>query len=273
MLKAQVRLALLDCNARKSEVHTRLNFEFYQNKVKEFSSKRKIALSVFQPEKESRMPSLKDFDALILPDSSYTPTEDFMRKTKLGKMLSDFLPALVDSGKYSLCICFGLEAVASSFGTYPLDHYSHGIGKVFNFGYSTIFLSQQAKQDTLFSRYSDRSYVVFAHRYFINELPEGAVHLASAFFNPIAAFKKGNTYCVQWQADMDVIELLKSAEEHKKNPNLPSEPTLNRFSILSKYRPEYDVQNRQIISLFLRKSSNRISAFLKLHCCNLFKRG
>ncbi|MEM4634174.1 MAG: hypothetical protein QW275_03405, partial [Candidatus Anstonellaceae archaeon] len=68
------------------------------------------------------MPSPKQFDAFIIPDSSYTPTKEFMQKEELGKMLVDFIPSLFESGKLSLYICFGMKAVAASFGIYPVSN-------------------------------------------------------------------------------------------------------------------------------------------------------
>ncbi|MEM4634070.1 MAG: hypothetical protein QW275_02855, partial [Candidatus Anstonellaceae archaeon] len=132
----------------------------------------------------------------------------------------------------------------------------HGTGKTFHFGYSKVILEPQAKQDALFSKYEDKSMAAFAHRYIINELPQGAVLLARTVLLPIASFKKGNLYCVQWKPDMDLQGLLKSANEHRRSSLIPSykyEPSLNPYSIGFRHNPDYDRQNAQALDLFFEK--------------------
>ncbi|MCX8197524.1 MAG: hypothetical protein N3G80_04410 [Candidatus Micrarchaeota archaeon] len=253
--KAPVKLALVDCTApkHKSTVYTELHLDVYLQKARLFSKKREIFLSVFKPESDRRLPKIKEFDAFIIPDSSYTPTEEFVQKTEFGKLIAEFAFNLAESSKYSLCICFGMELVAAAYNIYPLSNLQEGTGRLFHFGYNRILLKEEAKFDPIFSKYRDKTYAIFAHRYFVPALPEGAAHLASTFFIEVAAFRKGNAYCVQWQPDFSVNELLKSAQEHLSNPHLPLkffEPNLNRFSILYRYHPDHDVQNSQVLDLF-----------------------
>ncbi|MCX8197954.1 MAG: hypothetical protein N3F07_02040 [Candidatus Micrarchaeota archaeon] len=257
-LKAPAKLAIIDCNTdkKKTGVYTRLPIEVYKNRAEKHSKERRIDFSVFKPETEKRMPDLKSFDAFIISDSSYTPTQEFMEKEELGKMLPEFISKLVDSGKPSLCICFGMEAVAATFGVYPVSNEEHGTGRIFHFGYSTILLEMNARKDWLFSDYKDRTKAIFAHRYILLQAPEGSEVLAKTYMLPVAAFRKGNAYCVQWQPDLDLKHLLESAEEHKKSDLMPSygyEPSLNPFSIISRYKPEHDEQNAQALDLFFRK--------------------
>jgi len=259
-LKAPIRLALLDCNVPKerSGIYTALPSETYQRKASELAANRRIDLSVFKPEAEGRMPALKEFDAMVLADSSKTPTREFMERSELGKMLPEFINNVVESGKLSLCICFGMEAVAASFGVYPESLLEEGTGKTFNLGYSTVKLTEAAKKDPLFMDYRDGTKAIFAHRYFVGELPSGAVKLAKTTVMQIAAFKIGNVYCVQWQPDLDLPELLNSAEQHRSSGIVHAngyESMLNPFGIVYKYKPEYDGQNSQALDLFFKRIS------------------
>jgi GMP synthase-like glutamine amidotransferase len=178
-----------------------------------------------------------------------------MERGELGRMLPAFINNVIESGKLALCICFGMEAVAASFGSYPASHLEEGTGKVFNLGYGTVRLEPSARGDPIFSEYQDQTKAIFAHRYFVQRLPDGATALAKTILVPIAAFRMGSLYCVQWQPDLDIGLLVKSAEQHrgKLAGRAAYEPMLNPYNIESRYRPEYDVQNAQALDLFLRK--------------------
>jgi len=256
-LKAPTRLVLLDCTApiEKTGIHTVLRLDPYKSRADALAN-RKVDITVFRPEAEGRMPNLKEFDAMVLADSSHTPTREFVERSELWKMLPEFINNVVESGKLSLCICFGMEAVAATYGVYP-ESVREGIsGKLFNLGYSRVSLTYEAQRDLLFSAHEQQFYGIFAHRYFVPSLPQGAVQLAKNTFNSIAAFKVGNVYCVQWQPDLDLTMLIESAENHRSSHAAEDgrfEPMLNRFGILNKYRDGYDEQNSQVLDLFFRK--------------------
>ncbi|MCL6089305.1 MAG: hypothetical protein M1530_04065 [Candidatus Marsarchaeota archaeon] len=203
-MKAPVRLMVLDCTAPKGEngIHTSLRASVYEKKAAQASFNRPIQLSFFRPEEAKRMPAIRSFDSLVMPDSSYTPTKEFMEKTELGRMLPDFVRRLIGSGKPSLCISFGMEAVSASLGVYPQSVLELTDKRVFNAGYYEVKLAPWAKSDVLFGTLPEHFSGAFVHRYFLPGQPKGTILLARInAIMPVAAFKAGSTYCVQWCPD------------------------------------------------------------------------
>ena len=259
-MKAPVRLMVLDCTVPKSGIFTALQKDTFINKAKEASALngRQINASFFRPEDKKGVPvPSKDFDALIIADSSHTPTRDFMNQTEPGKMFSDFVPQLVKSEAPSLCISFGMEVVAASFGVYPRPIGDFTPNKqIFNAGYYKISTSEAP--DPIFTSFTNEFIGAFMHRFLVPDVPAGGRVLArmSQYSDAIAAFRmRGHIWCVQWRPDhtresMEESIRMHKAEESLKAHKADDKPLNGTFPL--NYKPEYEEQNSRVLDSFLR---------------------
>lgn len=242
---AKPRLIVLDCtapqdnhNGQKQRVST-----FYHRKIEELGLPQKngMLLSIHRPEDEKRVPDLKKADAIIIPDSYYTPTKDFVDSHDWMRRVLDLVREAVSEKKLLLGISFGHEAIGAAFMCYPVPYETH---TGMNIGYKEVTLTPAGHSDRIFSGAQHSFFAPFVHRFRLRQLPYGTERLAFAPSVAHAAIRLGETvYGVQYCPEYDFATMKGRMDAHD---------TPHREVLLMRHGPHIDAQNSLVLDNFLK---------------------
>ena len=176
-----------------------------------------------------RVEQLKSFDldlsqysAIIAGGSPFDVSSREYKKSEVQKNVEAFFKELFDrvipSDFPFLGICSGNGLLGNYYGTNISRRYGEGIGSV------TINLTEDAEQDTLLSGLPGEFLALVGHKEACDDVPTGAVLLASSATCPVQMFRmKNNIYAVQFHPEGDEEEFILRIKVYKNHGYFPPE--------------------------------------------------
>ncbi len=165
---------------------------------------------------------LSQYSAIIAGGSPFDVSSREYKKSEVQKNVEAFFKELFDrvipSDFPFLGICSGNGLLGNYYGTNISRRYGEGIGSV------TINLTEDAEQDTLLSGLPGEFLALVGHKEACDDVPTGAVLLASSATCPVQMFRmKNNIYAVQFHPEGDEEEFILRIKVYKNHGYFPPE--------------------------------------------------
>ena len=271
-----MKVAIIDCSVTKSNLPGRIPgdisgrlervlaseemnssriSQFYRKQAQGFSDSSGAGVKV-EVTKLSELCAFspKNCDAIIIPDSYYTPTQEAENGNDLMKMLLEAVREAHAMGKPILGVCFGHEAIGAAFGQYPVPCLS---GDFRSIGYMKIEMNGS---DLVLAGMPRESYGMFNHRYYLRYGPKDSVKIVSSGKSgTLAAFRLGAaTYGFQFTLDYTPQELVARAELYAPEAELNGQFTRIPGFFSNYIGKGVEEQNKLIVGNFLKIAAGKI---------------
>ncbi len=166
-------------------------------------------VKIIDVQKGDKLPDTKDCDGIIITGSHSMVTEENIWSVKIEKWLKN----IVAEDIHTLAICYGHQLLAKA-----LDGVSDYHPKGIEIGTGIIELTDEAKEDKLFSHLPKNFYAHTIHSQSAIKLPSGAIRVASNPHDINHAFRiKNNIWGVQFHPEFDENSMASYIKEVSKN--------------------------------------------------------
>lgn len=160
--------------------------------------------------------NLNDYSAIIAGGSPFDVSSRDYKKSEVQKNVEAFFCDLFDQVIPSdfpfLGICSGNGLLGNYYGTNISRRYGEGIGSVY------ITLTEEAEKDPLVSGLPKEFLALVGHKEACDDLPHGAVLLASSPTCPVQMFRiKNNIYASQFHPEGDEDEFILRIKVYKNH--------------------------------------------------------
>ena len=166
---------------------------------------------------------LEKYSGIIVgggPSNVSSPEEDKSEEQKrFEKSLNKVLQEIIEKDVPYLGACYGLGAIAHcAGGTVSKEKYSEDVGPLY------INLTEEAKNDPLLEGLPESFTALGGHKEACQNMPEGAVLLASSDKCPVQMIRFGqNVYATQFHPELDVEGIILRINIYKHAGYFPPE--------------------------------------------------
>lgn len=194
--------------------------------------------------------NLDDYSAVIIGGGPSNASDPIEKKSEeeitFEKQLIPIFDKIIERDFPFLGICYGLNIIAvHQDGHVSKDKYTENVGAV------DITITDEGKTDPLTKNLPPKFRTFVGHKEACQNLPKGAVLLASSDTCPVQMIRlKNNVYACQFHPELDVKGIIVRINVHKHGGYFPPE---DAESLIEEIKHEEIIFPHKILARFVKK--------------------